>query len=335
MKTIATTSKTNWQTLLAQSTKTWAGICQRLALPETMFNQHAHQAFPMRVTERYLAKIKPSDPNDPLLLQILPTSPEMAPQPNMQDNPLQENRYNPVPGLLHKYHGRVLVMFSNACAIHCRYCFRRTFNYQDNTPGRAGLEKIIHYISTHQDIHEVILSGGDPLTVPDTVLQRFVLQLEAIPHVQTLRIHSRIPVILPERITASLLAWFCQTRLKPVLVIHTNHPQELDADIFTALNRLQQHGVVILNQSVLLKGVNDQVQILAELSHSLFRHGVLPYYLHQLDPVTGAEHFQVSKTKAKQIMTALASQCPGYLVPKWVQEIPGEKNKTWLAWNSS
>lgn len=286
----------------------------------------AHGLFRLRVPESYLARIRPGDPNDPLLLQVLPQAAEALERPAFVPDPVDDAAAMAAPGLLHKYPGRVLLIATGACAIHCRYCFRRGFPY-----GEAGAlndwEPALDYIRGHQDISEVILSGGDPLALPDHRLAELLQSLERIPHLRRLRIHTRLPVVLPERVDAGLLSWLGQGRLRQILVLHANHPRELDPPADTALSRLRASGVTLLNQSVLLAGVNDDLETLCELQERAFAAGIVPYYLHLLDRVRGAAHFEVPEPRARQLHAGLGSRLPGYLVPRLVREVPGAPGK--------
>lgn len=293
--------------------------------------QEASRLFPLRATHTFVARIRPGDPADPLLRQILPLQEELLTVQGYEDDPLAEQRFNPVPGIVHKYGNRVLLIAATQCAINCRYCFRRHFPYQENHLRREQWRTALAYIAQDPDINEVILSGGDPLSVGDRQLQWLAEQLARIAHVQRLRIHSRYPIILPGRITDKLVAVFTGTRLKPVLVIHCNHPQELDDSVAEALAKLRRAGVTLLNQTVLLKGVNDDSDTLAALSEALFRVDTLPYYLHLLDKVRGAAHFAVDDARARQLYQDLLGKLPGYLVPKLVRELPDATSKTPIA----
>lgn len=287
--------------------------------------------FPLRVPKGFIARMEKGNPRDPLLLQVLPLGAELTSPPDYQRDALQEKHVNPIPGLLHKYASRVLVTLTSACAVHCRYCFRRYFPYDDNNPGRAGWDKIMEYLQLNHAVNEVILSGGDPLSVSDTLLQAFTARLAAVPHIKRLRIHTRLPIVLPERITDEFIAWTQTLPFKLIIVIHCNHPQEINDDVHVMLKRLHHAGILVLNQSVLLKQVNDDADVLAELSEKLFAADVLPYYLHLLDKVEGAAHFDMKFETAQKIYGELAARLPGYLVPKLVREIPGELSKTFLS----
>lgn len=271
--------------------------------------------------------MRPGDPRDPLLLQVLPTAAEMEPVQGFSTDPLGETGASPRPGVLHKYAGRVLVVVSGACGVHCRYCFRRHFPYAEHGMGAEERARVVEYVAVDASIREVIFSGGDPLSVADDKLAALARKLAEIPHLKRLRIHSRLPVVLPERIDDDLLAWLTGTRLKPVMVLHANHGREIDEAVAAAVGRLREAGVTVLNQAVLLAGVNDGADALEELSDRLFDAGVLPYYLHLLDPVAGAAHFDVPEDRARGILEELAARLPGYLVPKLVREVAGAPAK--------
>jgi len=235
-----------------------------------------------------------------------------------------------VPGVLHKYHGRVLLMATGACAVHCRYCFRRHFPYAEANPVVDRWRQALDYIAGDDSIAEVILSGGDPLSMSDRRLADLTRRLDAIPHLRRLRLHTRLPIVLPERVNDELLDWLGATRLKTAVVVHANHANEIDSSVIAALSRLKASGAELLNQSVLLRGVNDSTEALMALSEKLFEAGVLPYYLHLLDKVQGAAHFEVEETAARCLMAELSRQVPGYLVPRLVREIPGAPGKVFM-----
>ena len=288
----------------------------------------ANQLFPLRVPRGYVARMRRGDVNDPLLRQVLPLDSEFDTVDGYTADPVADLQCMPTPGLLQKYHGRVLLLVTGVCAVHCRYCFRRHFPYADANPARDAWSQALEYIAQRQSIHEVILSGGDPLTLSDSRLARLSQVLEEIQHVKRLRIHTRSPVVLPQRVNASLLAWLTRSRLKKILVIHANHANELDQQVRAALRLLTAGGVTLLNQSVLLRSVNDSLTALTELSEALFDAGVLPYYLHLLDKVQGAAHFEVGERRAASLINQLSARLPGYLVPKLVKEQPGTPAKT-------
>lgn len=318
----------SWQQILAQGFATAQQLLEFLQLPSLLGSELAERQFKTRVPRGFAQRMQIGNPHDPLLLQVLAVEDELQIRPDFVVDPLNEVVVNAIPGLIHKYHGRVLLTVTGACAIHCRYCFRRHFPYQDNNPGRLGWQSVMDYIANDPNIHEVILSGGDPLLATDTLLESLFTQLTAIAHVTTLRIHTRIPVVLPERITDDLLKLLSGCGLKVVVVLHSNHPQELNAAVEAVCRRLRHAGCHLLNQSVLLSGVNDCATTLATLSSRLFECGVLPYYLHLLDKVQGAAHFDLSIDRALTIFQQLQALLPGYLVPKLVREEGGKQQKT-------
>ena len=321
-----------WNSVLADLVTNPDELCDLLALGELDREsiRKSCEGFPLRVPRPYLSRIKVADPQDPLLLQILPRTEELITTDAAQLDPLQEKQFSPVPGLLHKYHGRVLVVLSGSCAIHCRYCFRRHFPYEDARIGKTQWQAILEYIEADDTITEVIFSGGDPLNSTDASLAAKTSDLAEIAHLKRLRIHTRQPVMIPQRVNTQLLNWTSETRLDVVMVLHSNHAQEIDHHVEVALIKLRNNGITLLNQSVLLKGINDDAQVLAELNERLFECGVLPYYLHMLDPVQGAMHFSVSRQRAMQIKADLQALLPGYLVPRFAVEEPQAPNKTTL-----
>lgn len=330
LRSVPTWQTADWQQELNNLIVDPQDLLQRVGLDSSWLAsaREACRLFPLRATHSFVARIRPGDPADPLLRQILPLQEELLTVQGYEDDPLAEQRFNPVPGIVHKYGNRVLLIAATQCAINCRYCFRRHFPYPDNQLRRGEWQTALEYIRRDPGINEVILSGGDPLSIGDRQLQWLTEQLADIDHLQRLRIHSRYPIILPGRISDKLVAIFTSTRLKPVLVIHCNHPQELDESVAEALARLHRAGVTLLNQTVLLRGVNDNSDILAALSEALFRTNTLPYYLHLLDKVRGAAHFAVDDTRARQLYQTLLGKLPGYLVPKLVRELPDATSKT-------
>ncbi|MDR3504135.1 MAG: EF-P beta-lysylation protein EpmB [Legionella sp.] len=324
-------SSLSWQKKLAQGFSSVADLLAYLELPLSTGSLFAEEQFASRIPLGFAQRMQKGNPQDPLLLQVLATTQEMNSPAEYGVDPLQERVSNPLRGLIHKYHGRVLLTLTGVCAVNCRFCFRRHFPYQDNNPGRQGFKEICEYIAKDQSITEVILSGGDPLLAADVVIADLLQQLEQIPHVHTLRFHTRIPVVFPERIDTGFLSLLTTTRLKKVIVLHCNHPQELQDDVVgQVLHDLRQAGCHLLNQSVLLTGINDDAQVLASLSQSLFNHAVIPYYLHTLDKVKGAAHFDMPFTKAQVIYQQLQQLVPGYLLPRLVCEEPGKLSKTLL-----
>jgi len=289
----------------------------------------AKRQFALRVPTPFISRMENGNLQDPLLRQILCDQKEMNIVDGYSADPLNEQN-NAIPGLLHKYHNRALLITKTNCAINCRYCFRRHFPYQQNQGSKLNLTKALDYIAQHSELNEIILSGGDPLIAKDHELSWLVKQLEAIPHIQRLRIHSRLAVVIPNRITDQLCEIFDQSRLNIILVTHINHPNEIDRSVIDAMHKLKRNDVTLLNQSVLLKEINDNANTLANLSNKLFTAGILPYYLHVLDKVQGAAHFFVDDKTAQSIMRELATQVSGYLVPKLAREVGGEKNKRLL-----
>jgi EF-P beta-lysylation protein EpmB len=283
--------------------------------------------FPLRVTRSFVTRMQKGNIEDPLLKQVLPLNIESEIEAGFSLDPLSEMQHNPVSGLLHKYHGRVLMTITGGCAIHCRYCFRRHFPYQENIPGKK-LDGILNYIAKHEDIHEVILSGGDPLMVSDHYLNTLIQELSKLPHLRIIRIHSRLPIVLPQRITSALIESLTTSRLQMVMVIHTNHANEIDDTVRNTLLHLSNAGIILFNQTVLLKTINDSVEALQALSYALLRCRVTPYYLHCLDKVQGAAHFDVDLKTAKQLYYQLRQCLPGYLVPLLVREEPYAKAKS-------
>nr|VFK09739.1 MAG: L-lysine 2,3-aminomutase [Candidatus Kentron sp. LPFa]VFK34367.1 MAG: L-lysine 2,3-aminomutase [Candidatus Kentron sp. LPFa] len=295
--------------------------------------------FPLLAPRGYVARMRKGDPQDPLLRQILPIAEEDMISPGYGKDPLGECHASRAPGILQKYAGRVLLMPTSACAIHCRYCFRRHFPHgnKDDAPGIEGqnkpalsarnLDAALAHIRQDATISEIILSGGDPLCLSDARLAPLAREIASIPHARRLRIHTRMPIVLPERVNEALLAWLSEIDPQRIMVLHANHPNEIDDKVEKALTRLRMAGITLLNQSVLLRGVNDHEDTLVALSERLFAAGVLPYYLHLLDPVQGAAHFAVTQQRAGEIMAGLRSRLSGYLVPRPVREVAGAEYK--------
>jgi len=321
--------ESDWQKELANAYTDPQELLQDLGFDPIHFQQDikARKLFPLRVPRPFVARIQTGNLDDPLLKQVLTLSQEFEETPGFSEDPLLEQA-SAVPGLLHKYQSRVLMIVRGGCAVNCRYCFRRHFPYADNSVNKQGWQKALNYIAADQKINEVIYSGGDPLMAKDDFLQWLTNEIAAIPHIERLRIHTRLPVVLPQRITDELIQWFTQSRLKPVMVVHINHANEIDHELTTALNKLHQAGVTLLNQAVLLAGVNDSANAQVELGEALFSAKVLPYYLHTLDKVKGAAHFDVTDDKARSIMAEVIKRLPGYLVPKLVREIGNQPGKT-------
>lgn len=319
-----------WQQLQAQAVRSPRQLLQLLELePEQVpALDSAALDFPLLVPRPFVERMTPGDANDPLLLQVLPLLAEKVPQPGYVSDPLEELDASAAPGIIHKYHGRVLLVTTGACAVHCRYCFRRHFPYQDHQQSPSQWRQGLDYIRQDTSISEVILSGGDPLVLGNERLGSLLELLAAIPHLRRLRIHTRLPIVLPQRVDPGLLQLLANNRLQCCVVIHSNHPAELDASVAEALSALREARITLLNQSVLLRGINDDSDTLCLLSEKLFQMGVLPYYLHLLDPIAGGAHFDVTQFTARQIYRQLLDRLPGYLVPKLVRETPANTSKT-------
>ena len=314
-----------WQAELRGAVRDASTLAKRLGLDS--LPAWVDPAFPLLAPEAFIARMKPGDPRDPLLLQLLPRPEEGRPSPpGYSADPVGElgsARH----GLVRKYRGRALLIATGACPVHCRYCFRRHFPYGAQIGGGGGWGRALQAVAQDSSIHELILSGGDPLVLPDAKLGALLKRADGITHLRTVRIHTRTPVILPSRVTAGLLAVLRQCSKRLVMALHVNHPQEIDAAVAGALARLAQAGLTLLNQAVLLRGVNDSAETLAELSHALWQAGVLPYYLHLLDKVAGAAHFEVPAAEGAALVEALRQTLPGYLVPRLVRETPGAPAK--------
>jgi len=325
-KLLPTSTRTGWQAELADAVTSVAELLHLLELDHIADRVVSDPGFRLRVPRAFVDKMQRGNSADPLLRQVLPLIAEND-QRGLTD-PVGDLEAMTSPGVLHKYRGRVLLITTGACAVHCRYCFRRHFPYADANPGKNGWHEALAYLATHDDIREVILSGGDPLLMTNDKLGLLLAELEQITHIKWLRIHTRIPLVLPSRIDAALITLLHQLRFDTTIVIHANHANELMADEARALNRLADGTTTLLNQSVLLRGVNDSADALSRLSTRLFDCRVLPYYLHMLDPVQGAMHFDVPQDQAVTLIDELRANLPGYLVPRLVREIQGETSKT-------
>ncbi|EGT5207712.1 TPA: EF-P beta-lysylation protein EpmB [Cronobacter sakazakii] len=328
--TLNTPSREDWLSQLADVITDPDELLHLLnidASEELLAGRDARRLFALRVPRAFAARMEKGNPQDPLLRQVLTAREEFVAAPGFTTDPLEEQN-SVVPGLLHKYHNRALLLVKGGCAVNCRYCFRRHFPYADNQGNKRNWQAALDYIAAHPELDEIIFSGGDPLMAKDHELKWLVAHLEAIPHIKRLRIHSRLPIVIPARITDALVRLLGETRLQVLLVNHINHAQEIDDAFRAGMAKLRAAGVTLLNQSVLLKGVNDNAATLAALSNALFDAGVMPYYLHVLDKVQGAAHFMVSDDEARAIMRELLSRVSGYLVPKLAREIGGEPSKT-------
>ena len=319
----------SWQKDLRQVITDPKELLTLLNINADEYSQHfkARKLFPVRVPLPFIKRIKKGDINDPLLQQVMPLSSEFVITDGFVTDPLQEHD-TAVEGLLHKYKNRVLMIVKSGCAINCRYCFRRHFPYQENSPNKQRWQQALQYIAEHEEITEVIFSGGDPLMASDEHLAWLVKQIEAIAHIKRLRIHTRLPVVIPNRITHDLVSLLSKNRLKVTMVLHINHGNEIDSDFDRALEPLRAARIPLFNQSVLLKGVNDSAETLIALSEKMFDIGIMPYYLHLLDAVQGAAHFDVTEQEAIKIVKKMLATLPGFLMPKLVREIAGEANKT-------
>jgi EF-P beta-lysylation protein EpmB len=317
----------SWQSVMKAAIRDSGELCRELNLSSELGSDLAAASFPVFAPRGYVAKMVPGDPHDPLLLQVLSRAEETEDAAGFLKDAVGDLAASRAPGLIHKYQGRVLLVTTGACAIHCRYCFRRHFPYEATPRTLEDWTPAIQQIAEDDSVEEVILSGGDPLTLVDSLLKQLVRELERIPHLRRLRVHTRLPVVIPERVTDELLGWLTGSRLVPIVVIHANHPREVGGDVGVALAKLTGAGVPVLNQAVLLRGVNDNVESLVELSRALVNLRVMPYYLHQLDRVAGAKHFEVPVARGLELIEQLRSQLPGYAVPRYVQEIAGEANK--------
>ncbi len=322
----------SWKQLLAEAVRDAGELCRLLGLPDDLAREAkaAQGDFPLLVPRGFVARMRPGDAGDPLLRQVLPVAAEVKPQPGYSPDPLAEQGRLTAAGLVQKYSGRALLLAAAGCAVNCRYCFRRSFPYSDSGVHRAGLAEAVAAIAADASLEEVILSGGDPLLLDDDRLGELVGQLDAIPHLTRLRLHTRLPIVLPERVTGRLVEVLADSRLTAVVVVHANHAAELDASVAAAMQRLAAGGTMLFNQAVLLAGVNDSAEALAALSRRLLDCRVTPYYLHLLDRVEGAAHFAVEEPQAVALHEALKRRLPGYAVPRLVREIPGEPSKTWI-----
>ena len=328
-KQLSLSAAPGWKRLLASAIRDPHELLEMLDLLSEPNKHRVYfpDTFKLLVPVSYVKRMKKGDWNDPLLKQVLPTLDENKKVAGFVSDPVGDLNATVSAGLLHKYQGRVLLVATGACPVHCRYCFRQHFPYADNLIEKSYWQKTLSQIERDSSIHEVILSGGDPLILSDDRLQKMCSDIARVAHVKTIRFHSRVPVFLPERIDSLFLSWVADLPVKKVMVVHANHANEIDQTVGQAFHDLTMAGFVLLNQSVLLKGVNDDMTTLKGLSIRLFDFGVLPYYLHQLDRVEGAAHFEVSKSRAIKLMDSLKDALPGYLVPKYVEEISGKRSK--------
>jgi L-lysine 2,3-aminomutase len=321
-----------WQQELAEAITSPEELAAALGVSPRAFAGalEAGQRFSLRVPRSFVARMRPGDLNDPLLRQILPAGGELTADAEYVDDPVGERSALRAPALLQKYRGRALLITTPTCAVHCRYCFRREFPYAEQSGDAPRWSEALAGIAADASLEEIILSGGDPLSLSNARLDDLTRALAAIPHVRRIRVHTRQPVVLPSRVDEGLLQWLRASTLPVVIVLHVNHPNELAADLIAACAKLRATGVTLLNQSVLLAGINDDVEVLSDLSRRLFDAGVLPYYLHALDRVRGAAHFAIPDERAQALAGRLAARLPGYLVPRLVREVPGAPAKVAL-----
>ena len=318
-----------WQQALREAVRDPRELLDLLGLDRLAprLSDEAMVQFPLRVPRGFVARMRRGDPSDPLLRQVLPLDDEMRPMPGFGLDAVGDGAAKTAPGVIQKYRGRALLVATGSCAIHCRYCFRRHFPYAEETAARDGWRDAVDLIRRDASIEEVLLSGGDPLSLSNGKLAELTGALADIPHLRRLRIHSRLPIVVPERVDDGLMGWLSTLPWPVTLVVHANHANEFDGTVDAALGRLRAAGVHLLNQAVLLRGVNDSVDALAALSERGFAAGVLPYYLHQLDRVAGVAHFEVNDAQARALHAGLAARLSGYLVPRLVREIPGDTGK--------
>ncbi len=317
----------SWQQALKEAIRDPIELCRALRLSAEYESAavRAAESFPVFAPREYVARMRPGDPRDPLLRQVLPLEDELIAHTGFTTDPVGDAQALVSPGLLHKYQARFLMVTTGACAVHCRYCFRRHYPYSTSPRSVEAWRPALDQIARDPTIHEVILSGGDPLTLVDPLLAELAEAISEIGHVRRLRVHTRLPIVIPQRVTGQLLAWLRATRLTPIMVVHANHPTELDASVRASLAELVDGGVPVLNQAVLLQGVNDDVEVLADLCEQLVNLRVLPYYLHQLDRVAGAAHFEVPEGEGRGLVEELRRRLPGY-----VREVAGAEHKVIL-----
>lgn len=327
--TIEHASVETWQQGLATAVRDADELVDLLHLSDNWREpaRRAARLFPLLVPRSFLHRMERGNPNDPLLLQVLPLAAEEIAPGDFRLDAVGDQDARRVPGLLQKYAGRALLIATGACAVHCRYCFRRHYAYGEDPKRLAEWEPAFQVLREDDSIHEVILSGGDPLMLTDRRLGELCSRLQTIPHLKRLRVHTRLPIVLPERVTAQLLELLTMGPLTPIVVVHSNHPRELAGSCGDALRRLVRAGCTVLNQAVLLRGINDDVETLAELCEKLVDLGVLPYYLHQLDRVVGTAHFEVPETRGLELIAALRPRLPGYAIPQFVREVAGAPHK--------
>ncbi len=328
-KTLTTSSNDCWQQQMSDAVKSVAALCNYLELDSTqIFSNNAQLNFPLRVPKSFVDRMEKGNINDPLLKQVLPVSEEIQTIADFSLDPVGDLTAMATAGVIHKYHGRALLINTGSCAIHCRYCFRRNFPYTEFQLNIQKQQQAIAYLNEHHEINEVILSGGDPLLLSDAKLGELIKQMKDIEHLKRIRIHSRLPIVLPARINDSLLKVLTETNKQLIMVVHCNHVNELSAEVGVASEKMRHANIILLNQSVLLKNINDDALQLGLLSEKLFSFGIIPYYLHLLDKALGTAHFEVSKATAILLMQQLQAELSGYLIPRLVEEEAGMKAKT-------
>jgi lysine 2,3-aminomutase len=322
----------SWQDALKDAVRDPQELLRLLELPLSVMDgaNDSDDDFPLLVPRGFVARMRPGDPADPLLRQVLPVVDESQDIPGFVADPVDDAAATLRPGLLQKYRGRALLITTGGCAVHCRYCFRRHFPYWQGPRSLAEWRPALDEIAQDETLDEVILSGGDPLMIVDRALGELIRELAAIPHLRRLRIHTRLPIMIPERVTDELVGMLRGCGLTPIVVVHANHANELDANVAAGLARLSEAGIVLLNQAVLLAGVNDSVESQIALCERLVNLRVIPYYLHQLDRVAGAAHFEVPVERGRLIIERLRAGLPGYAVPRYVQEVPDAESKVTL-----
>jgi L-lysine 2,3-aminomutase len=327
------TRPADWQIELAHAVRDPVELCRLVGLSSSAAEAAALAAdgLPILVPRPYLARIRAGDACDPLLLQVLPREAELGRTPGFTADPLGESAALYGPGLLWKYQNRILILATPQCAVHCRFCFRRHFLFNNSLESPSKWGEAFSFISAEPSINELILSGGEPLLLPDELLAKLAAKFTKISHLKRLRIHTRMPIVIPQRVCNALISWLKGTRLTSIMVVHVNHPCEIDAEVAAGLGRLVDAGVPVLSQGVLLAGINDDLEVLAELYERLVDLRVMPYYLHQLDPVAGAAHFEVPIAKGKALIAGLRARLPGYAVPKYVRETQGGASKEIIA----
>ncbi len=324
-----TTTTESWHRLLAAAIRDPDELVDLLELDESLraAARRAARLFPLMVPRSYLQRMEHGNPHDPLLLQVLPLAAEETNHADYVLDAVGDQQSKRAPGLLQKYAGRALLIATGACAVHCRYCFRRHYAYGEDPKLLSDWEPAFQLLEDDESIHEIILSGGDPLMLTDRRLGELCSRLQSIPHLRRLRVHTRLPIVLPERVTSQLLDILTQGPLTPIVVVHSNHPRELAGTCGQALRRLIEAGCTVLNQAVLLKEINDDVETLAALCEELVDLGVMPYYLHQLDQVVGTAHFEVPEARGLELIAALRTRLPGYAIPQFVREVAGAPHK--------